>query len=80
MGGGLVCSPTLPLFSPFAGIPVFPPVPRQPLPTPTYSPSRHPVPRGHWGRGLTRRSRRDIREGLSRDQRAGRGHIRDEEQ
>lgn len=45
MGGGLVCSPTLPLFSPFAGIPIFPPVPVQPSPTPTYSPSQHPAPR-----------------------------------
>lgn len=37
VGGGLVCSPTLPLFSPFAGIPIFPPVPLQPSLTPTYS-------------------------------------------
>jgi hypothetical protein len=33
VGGGLVCSPILPLFSPFAGIPIFPPVPLQPSPS-----------------------------------------------
>lgn len=66
MGGGLVCSPTLPLFSPFAGIPIFPPVPLSPSPTPIYSPHlsnpstpSHPRTerREQWGQGLTTRTR-----------------------
>lgn len=51
MGGGLVCSPTLPLFSPFAGIPIFPPVPLQPSPYPHRLPTppefRQPLSHGY---------------------------------
>lgn len=87
VGGGPVCSPTPPLFRPFAGSPIFPPAPFPPSPPP---PARHTHPphpgtqqglRGRKsGAGALQDRRQDRWEGLLRVQRAGRGHIGDEEQ
>lgn len=79
MGGGLVCSPTLPLFSPFAGIPTFPAAPLSPA-------HRRPLPRGVGGLPMRlpspstqTRPRLEVGEGLSGDGEAGGEHSPAEE-